>query len=100
MRASEAVRVVLERHADGRWQLAASDLEALRRQMGRDVLLRYCQCFVQADRLMSLMVYQLMSNEKFGHESVASERNFRTFYFFMMGTLKELSLDLGKLRAA
>src|SRR5690349_7658118 len=83
---------------DGGWKLTVSDLASLRARLGANILEQFCACFVHADRITSLIVFQDLSNATFSGESVATNRNYLTFWFFLVGTLKELSLDLGRLR--
>jgi hypothetical protein len=102
IRASDdrAVRVVFEHHPSEEWELRTSDLAAFRRKLGSGVLEAFCACYIHADRLNSLITMFHVSLEKFGRETVFSKRNYMAFYAFVVGALKELSLDLVKLRVA
>ena len=68
--------------------------------LGEDLLVAFCQCFVHADRLLSLASWPLASSEKFGGDSVAYSRDLNTMFFFTLGTLHEAITAVENLEAA
>ncbi len=90
--------VEFNKSADGSWSIRATDPDGLRQKLGEDLFGSIACCFAQADRINSLVYLMSLSRTTDPEDSVASRRNFTTFYFFLVGTLKELSLELGRLR--
>src|SRR5919108_6537956 len=94
------VRTVLELNNKAMLSLRTSDLSGLRLKMGEEVFDYFCCCFVYADRLTSLVNFSYFSKEKYSGESIAGRRDRLTSVWLMVGTLKELGLNLHKLRNA
>jgi hypothetical protein len=93
-----AVRVVLEGHRDGDWELRTSDLPELLDAIGEPLMTAFCTCFLHADRIVSLVAFFYLSTRKFRKGSIAERRNFLTFAVFLVGTLKELAENLRQLK--
>jgi hypothetical protein len=68
--------------------------------MGEEVFDYFCCCFIHADRLTSLVNFSYFSKENYGGDSIAGRRDRLTSVWLMVGTLKELGLNLHKLRNA
>ena len=96
----KVLAVDLERSGSGRWSLRISDLKALRHTLGENLVDSIFCCFVHAVRVTSLDHLMSLSQSKDPDDSIASKRNWMAFFFFLAGTLKELSLELGRLRGA
>lgn len=96
----EMVRVVFEHRPGEEWEVRTDDLAGFRRKLGDGVLETFCACYIHADRLNSLITMSYLTLEQHGREKILAKRNWIAFYAFVVGTLKELSLDLGRLRAA
>jgi hypothetical protein len=94
------VRVVIEKRYDEGWRLKTNNLRRFREVLGDDVLTEFCGCYVQADRLNSLITLLMLDLERGERESVFTRRNYLTFVIFAIATLKELSLQLRRLKAA
>src|ERR1700693_1289870 len=92
------VRIVMEVHRDGDWEVRTSDLPGLLRVLGQDLVTAFCTCFVHADRVVSLVAFFYLSQRQFRKGSIAERRNFLTFAVFLVGTLKELAGNLGHLK--
>lgn len=69
--------------------VTVDDLKKLVDVLGEDILAAFCQCFVHADRLLSLASWSLASREMFGGDSVAHSRDLSTMFYFALGTLHE-----------
>jgi|NGEPerStandDraft_6_1074524.scaffolds.fasta_scaffold05776_4 hypothetical protein len=95
----KSVRVVLDGHRDGDWEIRTSDLPDLVAVVGEDVLAAFCTCFIHADRIVSLVAFFHVSQKRFKKGSIAEHRNFLTFASFLVGTLKELAENLCHLTA-
>ncbi len=94
----DSPRVYLEtREAEG-WQLRTSDLPALARTLGEELLVSFCRAFVWADRITSLLAFFHLSLKEFPKGSPGERRNFLTYYPLLASSLKELSLALGSLK--
>ena len=70
-------------------EVMIQDLKKFEQVFGEDLLVAFCQCFVHADRLLSLASWPLASGEKFGEESVAYSRDLNTMFFLALGALHE-----------
>lgn len=83
-----------------RWKIEIQNFDQFTRALGGDVLAAFCRCFVHADRLTSLISCAYLSQERYGQESVPFSRNLHTTVWFTIGTLRELSMAIGDVRAA
>lgn len=96
----DLVRVTFEYRDNAEWRLFVSDLAAVRRRLGPDVLEAFCRCYVHADRLVGLITMFLDAMDARGTESVRSRRCLMAFYPFAVGTLRELGYALDYLAGA
>lgn len=96
----QMVRVIMEVKNRDSFSIRVSDLSKLRARIGQEVFDCFYRCFIQADRLTSLVSFAYLSMDRFGKDSIAYKRDGLTGIWFITGTLKELGLDLGDLRAA
>lgn len=94
------VRVVMEAHGDGDFEVRTSDLSGLIEVLGEDLVTAFCTCFVHADRIVSLIAFFHLSRRQFRKGSIAERRNFLTFAAFVIGTLKEAAENLVDLKMA
>lgn len=95
-----SLRTVWESRDGGGWRLVTSDLEALRKELGENVLEDFCRCYAVADRMTSLVTMFHKSRSGITEGSVAGKRDNLTFFFFVSGTVKELQLCLEGLRGS
>lgn len=94
--------LVFEKDQAGPWRLTTADLNSVRTQLGEEVLVSFCRAYVHADRLDSLidMYEPVLRKDGIASAAVRAQRNWITFFAMAAGSLKELSLVLGDLRAA
>jgi hypothetical protein len=94
--------LVFEKDLAGAWRLTTADLNSVRTQLGEEVLVSFCRAYVYADRLDSLidMYEPVLRKHGIASAAVRAQRNWITFFALAAGSLKELSLVLGDLRAA
>jgi len=90
------VRVVLEKDNNDFMELRASNLSNFTTIFGEDLLTAFCCCYIQADRLTSLVYFIHTANE-YENNFIASRRNEHTFLFLVFGILKELKESLSLL---
>jgi hypothetical protein len=98
--ASDDVRVVAEFRDKHDWRIRTSELAALRRAMGAEVLAAFCRCYVHGDRLESLGSMFTPVLIEAGRDSVRGRRDFMAFFAFTVGTLREFSTALLQLKRA
>lgn len=67
--------------------------------LGTAVLAAFARCFVHTDRLLSLVSFAYISNEKYGEKTTAFGRDLHTMVWFTIGTLRELALAIQYLRS-
>ena len=67
--------------------------------LGTEVLAAFARCFVQMDRLLSLVSFAYISSEKYGDKKTAFGRDLHTMVWFTVGTLRELALAIQYLRS-
>jgi hypothetical protein len=67
--------------------------------LGTEVLAAFARCFVQTDRLVSLVSFAHISSEKYGDKTTAFARDLHTMVWFTVGTLRELALAIQYLRS-
>lgn len=83
-----------------RWTIEIRDFAGFRDAIGPDVLSAFCQCFVHAERLTSLISCAFISEKHYGTDAIPFQRNLHTTVWFTIGTLWELTTALGACRAA
>jgi hypothetical protein len=72
------------------WVLVATDLGALTKTLGEDVVRAFCRCFVSADRLTSLAHFIVFNDQHLPHESISYERNLQTAHWLITGVMWEM----------
>ena len=85
---------------DGTWEIVLRNPKGFEEALGRDVLREFCRCFVQADRLTSIISLQRTCTLGDDSESAARARDRNTLLWFAVGTLRELALAIHCLRCA
>lgn len=91
---------LLEEAADGPWEVKLRNLGRFEEAFGRDVLTAFCRCFVQVDRLSTLISCMHTSEQYYGRDSVPCARDVNTMVWFTAGTLRELARAIQGLRSA
>jgi hypothetical protein len=77
--------VLVEDPRSERFKIEIRNLWSVREAVGLEVLTQFCRCFVQADRLTSLISFQYLSSQFYKDESVAYSRNLQTMVWFTLG---------------
>lgn len=85
---------------DHRWKILLRDFRAFRERLGPDVVRAFCCCFVHADRLTSLISFGFLSQQHYGRDAIAFDRNLQSMVWFTVGTLRELASAIRDLRSA
>ncbi len=83
-----------------RWTIEIREFASFRDAIGPDVLSAFCQCFVHAERLTSLISCAFISEKHYGTDAIPFQRNLHTTVWFTIGTLWELTTALAACRAA
>ena len=99
MTESKPVAVVIQ-EPYAYWRIELRSLGACRQALGPDVLNSFCRCFVQVDRLTSLIGFAYLSRMQGGRTSRAFAHNLQTMVWFIVGTLSELVTATRDLRGA
>ncbi len=84
---------------EGVLRLEIDDLASFRSTLGEEILSAFCRCFIQADRLTSLMHFVRLLETHCPHESVAVTRDLYTMTWLAVGTLREYGKAIQKLRS-
>ena len=100
MGVQEPHAALVEEPGSRRWRIELRDLKTFRKTLGADVVAAFCACFVQADRLISLSSFGLLSRMHYPDSSPGSDRNLHTMVWFAVGTLREIALAIRALRSA
>jgi hypothetical protein len=74
------------------------DLQAFRSRLGKEVTEAFCRCFVHCERLSALGDWIRMLAKHEDPEYVTTSRDLWTVLWFAVGTLKELGIELDKLK--
>ena len=94
------MRAILEVNNNNTFSIRVSDLAKLREKLGEEVFDCFYRCFIQADRLTSLVSFAFLSLKEYPIGSIAYRRDGLTAIWFMTGTMKEIGSDLEELRSA
>ncbi len=92
------VRVTFEMNNDDSWAIKTSNLKKLRLEIGEDIFDYFCCCFLHSDRITSLINFLKLSQEQIENAPIAAQRDRWTIFYFLIGEMKELERDLGRLR--